>query len=139
MLPDAGARSVRRRRPMSVPAFNTVAWFQVGTDAPEEARRFYGDLFGWKIAVDPDGDGYDLVSYPGADVPAGGISHEADASAGHAMFLVMVEDVDAVCAETEKHGGKVALPTVTASTGLRFAYLRDPSGNTFGVFTPAPA
>lgn len=136
-LPDAGARSVRERRTMSVPAYNTVAWFQVGTEAPEEARRFYGDLFGWRIEVDPDGDGYDMISYPGAARRSGGISYEDDASGRHAMFLVMVEDVDAVCAETERHGGKVALPTVTASTGLKFAYLEDPAGNTFGVFSPA--
>ncbi|TDC55519.1 VOC family protein [Actinomadura sp. KC345] len=119
---------------MTVPAFNTVAWFQVGTDAPEEARRFYGDLFGWRF--DADGDGYDLVSYPGSDVPAGGVSHEPDASGNHAMFMVLVGDVDAVCAETEKGGGKVAMPTVTTGNGLTFAYLDDPAGNRFGVFKP---
>ncbi len=55
---------------MSVPAFNTVTWFQVGADAPDEARRFYGDMFGWKFALDPDDNGYDLISYPGADARA---------------------------------------------------------------------
>jgi predicted enzyme related to lactoylglutathione lyase len=35
-----------------------------------------------------------------------------------------------------KHGGKVAMPALTTSNGLKFAYLQDPSGNTFGVFTP---
>ncbi|SNR93276.1 VOC family protein [Actinomadura mexicana] len=124
---------------MTVPAFNTVTWFQVGTDAPEEARRFYGDMFGWKFAIDPDGDGYDLVRYPDADAPSGGISHEPDASRNHAMFLVLVEDVDAVCDQTVKSGGKVAMPAMTNSNGLTFAYLQDPSGNTFGVFTPPAA
>ncbi|MEU9842510.1 VOC family protein [Actinomadura sp. NPDC048032] len=119
---------------MTVPAFNTVTWFQIGTDAPEEARRFYGDMFGWNFGA--DGDGYDLVSYPGAEVPSGGISHEPDASRNHAMFLVLVEDVDAVCDQTVKTGGKVAMPTLTTGKGLKFAYLQDPSGNTFGVFTP---
>jgi predicted enzyme related to lactoylglutathione lyase len=121
---------------MSVPAFNTVTWFQVGTEAPEEARRFYGDMFGWKFAVDPDADGYDLVSYPGAERPSGGIMHERDASGRHAMFLVLVEDVDATCALTEKNGGKVAAPTMTTGNGLTFAYLEDPAGNRFGVFSP---
>ncbi|MFI0407853.1 VOC family protein [Actinomadura sp. 3N508] len=124
---------------MTVPAFNTVTWFQVGTHAPDEARRFYGDMFGWKFALDPDADGYDLVTYPGADAPSGGISHEPDASRNHAMFLVMVEDVEAMCAQTEKNGGKVAEPTMTTVNGLKFAYLEDPTGNRFGVFTPPPA
>ncbi|TYB38378.1 VOC family protein [Actinomadura chibensis] len=122
---------------MSVPAFNTVTWFQVGTDAPEEARRFYGDMFGWQFTLDPDEDGYDLITYPGGERPSGGIAHSADPSENHAMFLVMVEDVDATCARTEKNGGKVAVPAVTTVSGLRFAYLEDPSGNRFGVFKPA--
>ncbi|MEV4006171.1 VOC family protein [Actinomadura sp. NPDC049753] len=122
---------------MTVPAFNTVTWFQVGTDAPEEARHFYGDMFGWQFASDPNSEGYDLVSYAGADMPSGGISHEPDASRNHAMFLVLVEDVDAVCDQTVKSGGKVAMPPLSTGNGLKFAYLQDPSGNTFGVFTPA--
>ncbi|MBT2211062.1 MULTISPECIES: VOC family protein [Actinomadura] len=123
---------------MAVPAFNTVTWFQVGTHAPEDARRFYGDLFGWRFAIDPDEDGYDLISYPGDDAPKGGIFHHADAADNHAMFLVLVEDVDATCVSTELAGGKVAEPPVTTVSGLRFAYLEDPSGNRFGVFRPAP-
>ncbi|NDU76681.1 VOC family protein [Actinomadura sp. DSM 109109] len=121
---------------MSVPAFNTVAWFQVGSDAPEEARRFYGDMFGWKFTLDPDDDGYDLINYPGADMPSGGIAHMPDASGNHAIFYVLVRDVDAACAEAEKHGGKVATPATSTRNGLRFAHLADPSGNEFAVFTP---
>ncbi|WP_262403265.1 VOC family protein [Actinomadura sp. CNU-125] len=126
---------------MTIPAFNTVAWFQIGTTAPEEARRFYGDLFGWRFDADagstvPGTEGYDLVGYPGADVPSGGLAHERDASGAHAMFLVLVEDVDAACAQAEKSGGKVAASTMATAKGLRFAYLEDPSGNRFGVFTP---
>ncbi|HEY8478704.1 MAG TPA: VOC family protein [Spirillospora sp.] len=119
---------------MSAPAFNTVAWFQVGTDRPEEARRFYGDLFGWRFEA---GDHYDMVSYPGSPVPAGGVSHEPDASANHAIFMVLVEDVEAVCEKVAEIGGKVTQPATTTPKGLTFAYLQDPSGNAFGVFRPA--
>jgi len=123
---------------MTLPAFNTVAWFQVGSDAPKEVRKFYGDLFGWKFALGPDEDGYDLINYPGAENPAGGIAPTADPSQNHATFLVLVEDVDATCARTEQAGGKVFVPTSTTDSGLQFAHLEDPSGNRFGVFKPAP-
>ncbi|MFD0536417.1 ATP-binding protein [Actinomadura luteofluorescens] len=73
---------------------------------------------------------------PGRRSAPCGISHEPDASRNHAMFLVLVEDVDAVCDQTVKTGGKVAMPPLTTGKGLKFAYLQDPSGNTFGVFTP---
>jgi predicted enzyme related to lactoylglutathione lyase len=121
---------------MSVPAFNTVTWFQVGTDAPEDARRFYGDMFGWKFAIDPEDNGYDLISYADSPAPVGGISRTSDPSENHALFFVLVEDVDAACAQAEQHGGKVIVPSLTAPSGLKFAHLQDPTGNRFGVFTP---
>ncbi|GAA1854473.1 VOC family protein [Actinomadura bangladeshensis] len=120
---------------MSIPAYNTVAWFQIGADAPEEARRFYGDMFGWRFAGDPGDEGYELITYPDAAAPSGGL---AGRGGPHAVFFVLVEDVDAACAEAERHGGEIAVPPKTAASGLRFAHLQDPSGNRFGVFkTPS--
>lgn len=125
---------------MTAPAYNTMAWFQVGTDDPDAAKRFYGRLFGWTFAADPNSDGrYDLVSYPGTERPSGGILDTAGQEAGHAIFCVVVEDVAAVCAETELAGGKVLAPPTTSPNGLVFADLLDPAGNHFGVFSPPPA
>lgn len=123
----------------SAPVPNTVAWFQIGTDEPKAAHEFYGGLFGWSVAHDPDLDGYDLVSYAGTDQPAGGIAHTGGGAANHATFFVLVQDVAAACARAEQLGGKVVDPPVTAGTGLVFAHLLDRSGNLFGVFSPPPA
>ncbi|NUS44384.1 MAG: VOC family protein [Mycobacteriaceae bacterium] len=124
---------------MSVPAYNTVAWFQIGSDEPDRVKTFYRDLFGWTFTPDPAGEGkYDLVGYPGAEIPQGGIAHTPDASGNHAIFYVVVEDVTATLAAVEQHGGKVSQPPVTGSDGLVFAEVQDTSGNRFGVFTPAP-
>ncbi|WP_241683071.1 VOC family protein [Actinomadura sp. J1-007] len=95
-------------------------------------------MFGWRFTLDPDEDGYDLITYPGAERPSGGVQHTGDAADNHALFVVLVEDVGAACADTERHGGKVAVPARTTEDGLTFAYLEDPSGNRFGVFTPRP-
>lgn len=124
---------------MDAPAFNTVAWFQVGTDDPDAAQRFYGSLFGWTFAADPQEAGqYDLIQYPGTDAPVGGIARTEGGDANHAVFFVIVDDVPRVCAETEKAGGKVLNSPVTAPGGLVSAHLLDPSGNQFGVFSPPP-
>jgi predicted enzyme related to lactoylglutathione lyase len=32
---------------------DTITWFEIGTDDPAAAERFYGDVFGW--TVDPGG------------------------------------------------------------------------------------
>jgi predicted enzyme related to lactoylglutathione lyase len=120
-------------------ALNTVAWFQIGTEDPAAAREFYGGLFGWSFTADPNSAGYDLVSYAGAGQPAGGVTRTAGGAENHATFLVLVEDVAAVCARTEQLGGKVMNPPVTTPDGLVFADLLDRSGNRFGVFTPPSA
>ena len=85
---------------MNAPAYNTVAWFQVGTTDAEQAKRFYSDLFGWRYTLDPNSDGkYHLVSYPGADAPSGGIFDTGGEFPDHAIFMVVVPDVPAVCAQ----------------------------------------
>jgi uncharacterized protein len=123
----------------AIPAPNTVAWFQIGTDEPEAAREFYGSLFGWNCAPDPNLEGYDLISYSGAEHPSGGIMRTGGGAENHASFLVLVEDVAAVCARTEQLGGKVLNPPAKTPDGLVFADLLDRSGNRFGVFTPPQA
>jgi len=49
---------------------------------------------------------------------------------------VVVDDVAAAIEQAERLGGKVEAPLVTTPNGLSFAKLQDPSGNTFGVYTP---
>ena len=66
---------------MNAPAYNTVAWFQVGTTDAEQAKRFYGDLFGWRYTLDPNSEGkYHLVSCPERISPAAGSSTPAASS-----------------------------------------------------------
>src|SRR5262249_3643165 len=57
----------------------------------------------------------------------------------HAIFMVVVQDVAAVCAQVERLGGKGLVPPTTSKDGLVFADLHDPAGNHLGVFTPPPA
>lgn len=55
---------------MTVPAFNSVAWFEFGTDQPEQVKEFYGDLFDWKYVLNTNTPGvtYHSVMTPGAEV-----------------------------------------------------------------------
>ena len=47
--------------------YNTVEWFEIGTDRPEEAKKFYGELFGWTYK---GADRYSEVTTPGATGPS---------------------------------------------------------------------
>ncbi|MGH3463031.1 MAG: VOC family protein [Kribbellaceae bacterium] len=55
-------------------------------------------------------------------------------------FYILVADVEATCTEADNLGGSVVTKQVEPPAGApAFAYLRDPAGNMFGVFTPPVA
>lgn len=116
-------------------AVNGIGWFQIGTDRPEEAERFYGGLFGWTFT--DGGPGYRIVTTPAEDGLQGGIADTRGEAPGHAVFSVVVADTDATCRQAEAAGAKVLVKRTTAD-GLTLAHLLDPAGNQFQVFTPAP-
>lgn len=111
--------------------YNAVEWFEVATDKPEEAKRFYGELFGWRYAGD---DRYTEVTTPGG--ATGGIFDSRGEFPGYAIFYVTVEDVAATLAKAESLGAKTLVPPTTTPDGLVFAQLQDSTGNHVGIFTP---
>ncbi|MEU4241023.1 VOC family protein [Actinoplanes sp. NPDC026619] len=119
-------------------AVNQVDWFQIGTDEPAVAERFYGDVFGWSFGNDDDSPGYRLVSTPDAGRPGGGLAQTRDGGPGnHAIFFVHVADTAETCRKAEAAGGKILVEPRDGGGGLVFAHLSDPSGNHIGVYTPA--
>jgi hypothetical protein len=120
---------------------NRVAWFEVATDDGDSAQEFYGQLFGWTVAADPEsarvGMDYRLITYPGGDRPVGGIFGTGGSLPNHAVFTVAVADVAETCERAAKLGGTVVHAVTEPEVGPAFAYLKDRSGNLIGIFTPA--
>lgn len=121
---------------------DTVAWFEVATDDADGAQEFYGELFGWTFNADPtsaaQGMDYRVISYRGSDAPVGGIFATGGAFPNHGVFSVAVANVADACARAEKLGGTVVNAVTKPAAGPPFAYLKDRSGNLFGIFTPPP-
>jgi predicted enzyme related to lactoylglutathione lyase len=119
---------------------NMLAWFEVATDDPDTATTFYSDVFDWTFSPfgDPEitGSDYRVATMPGHDVPFGGVVGTGGAMPGHAVFYIAVTDVAATCTAAEQFGGKVVSKELAPAAGPPFAYLRDPVGSLFGVFTP---
>jgi len=123
------------------PAPGTVAWFEIATDDPGAAEKFYGGLFDWTFATDEASEAggldYRLVTAPGGGAPSGGIFGTGGQLPGHAVFSVLVADVAATCAAAEELGGTVESKHLDVGPGVpSFAYLRDPAGNRISVFSP---
>ncbi|MBG0565780.1 VOC family protein [Actinoplanes aureus] len=119
---------------------NQIGWIEVGADRPEEAERFYGEVFGWTFADDsdsvgPDGQPYRIATAPGG-APLGGFYGTGGKVPPQAIFMVLVADTEAACRQAEAAGGKVLVGPQREPSGLVFARLADPAGTTLGVFTP---
>lgn len=121
---------------MSAPAAGSVSWFEIGAPDVDAAKAFYGPLFGWSFA--PDGS-YTLITAPGAERPSGGIFNTGGNVPPYAVFVVGVDDVAATAARSEELGGKIVVAPMTLEDGMVVAYLTDPHGAMFALFSPRPA
>ncbi|ELP68557.1 VOC family protein [Streptomyces turgidiscabies] len=126
---------------MTAPTFNSVAWFEFGTDQPEKVQEFYGELFDWKYVLNTNTPGvtYHSVMAPGAPQVSGGVWDSQGGFPNYAIFYVLVQDVAATVKRGKDLGAEVLMEPVSDSAGFTFARLRDTAGNHFGVFSaPAP-
>jgi hypothetical protein len=112
-----------------------VIHFEVHSRGSDESRRFYGELFGWKLGVVPDG------SYALVDTDAGGAGirggiAEANGRLEGVMFYIQVPDIDAYLERIKAAGGSVLVER-TESPMVTTAVFADLDGNAVGL-TEAP-
>lgn len=105
-------------------------WFDLLTEDPEAARRFYSALFGWTFEGLRVPGSYTLIRHEG--VAIGGIARHADRSAEAPESLwiasLSVADVDRGVELTRARGGEILdAPRSVAGRG-RMAVVRDPAG-----------
>ena len=86
---------------MTNPAPGSLAWFEVATSDPDGAEKFYGSLFDWTFEADgPAASGgmdYRNIKAPGAERPMGGVFGTGGQVPDHAVFYILVADVEATC------------------------------------------
>lgn len=114
------------------PPQNAVAHVEVlGADAPR-LQKFYSDLFGWGVTLNPIGYGYVPVE---PKVPAkltGGIGPSPQRQP-LVTFYVKVADPAATLKRAQELGGRVVMPPTDVPGGITFARLADPEGNIIGL------
>lgn len=131
-------RSVGRMTTTPTPA--SVTWFELGATDLEGTKRFYGELFGWTFAPDPDADGYTVITAGPDGLTNGGIAELGSDRPVHATVGIQVADVAASCARAEELGAKtVAGPMGDPATTVTFAYVQDPEGRFIELWCPPPA
>ncbi|MBU1347626.1 MAG: bleomycin resistance protein [Alphaproteobacteria bacterium] len=110
---------------------NQLGYFTLGTVDIAKAKAFYGALFGWTFDDDASNETYAHVA--GSD-PACGFT-KVERTRDHADLYFRVEDIDAMCAEVNRLGGRAALPSDSDSG--RSVSVCDDQGMSFSLWQPA--
>lgn len=120
----------------------TLCWSDLNTPDQAGAKKFYGELFGWKMNEDTDDEppsGYVHIQN-GEDFIGGIIPPQYYDSRvpPHWMPYIQVSNCDATCETAKEHGGRVYMPAKDLEDVGRFAILADPQGAAFAIFQPRP-
>ena len=112
----------------------TPIWYELMTRDPLAARRFYGEVVGWKIDESaPAGSSMDYRMISAGDGLVGGMLTLTDemmqqGAAPCWLMYVGVDDVDATVASMTAAGGRVLMPAFDLPDVGRIAMLTDPQG-----------
>ena len=113
---------------------NPVVWFEVLGKDGAALRRFYSELFGWKIEGATGDMDYGLLAGVEAPGIGGGVGQSQDGGDGHVTVFIEVDDPTASLSKAEKLGATTVVPpTEIPDYHLTFAYFLDPQGHLVGL------
>jgi uncharacterized protein len=117
----------------------TIVHFEVPADDVERARKFYSDLFGWKMERWPgmeSGMEYWIINTTdneGSKAVGGGMMKRQNPQQGITNFID-VTSVDEYSAKVQSLGGKIVAPKQAVPTMGYFAVCLDTENNTLGIW-----
>ncbi|PYP88768.1 MAG: VOC family protein [Blastocatellia bacterium AA13] len=114
-----------------------VVHFEVSVKDGEAGRKFYSELFDWKIDFNNPMH-YGLVSTEGKEGIGGGIFEAKDGAPTYVTFYVQVDDLQSYLSKAEGLGGKTMMPPTQIQDMGSIALFTDPEGNIIGLFQNAP-
>ncbi len=113
-----------------------LCWTDLQTSDQPAAKRFYSELFGWKLNDLPVGPNmtYTMATVGGKDVAAMSGMDVEMRKAGvppHWNLYFAVKNVDEMASKAAKVGGKIVAPAFDVMDVGRMAVVQDPSGAMF--------
>jgi uncharacterized protein len=123
---------------------NNVVFFELPADNLERAKKFYEEVFHWKITHNPELDIYMLGSAPsdkrGRSTEPGTINglmamrRDAESTT---VVTIEVSDIDSAIGGVEKHGGRIVQKKQQIPQVGFAAYFKDTEGNIVQLFQRA--
>jgi predicted enzyme related to lactoylglutathione lyase len=123
-----------------------VVHFEIIGRDPQKLHEYYGELFGWDVAVQPMEtrpedvpQGYGLVAREqnmtseGIGIGGGIGGPGPEGYPGHVTFYVGVPDVEAALAKAESLGGARVMGPEQVMPDIEIGLFTDPEGHMIGV------
>jgi predicted enzyme related to lactoylglutathione lyase len=126
---------------MRMPAYKQgeFCWYELGTRDISAAVKFYTELLKWGTLAHDMGEygTYYIFQLDGQDVGAGYqmSGPQFEGVPPHWMPYVWVDDVDATAAKAMELGGRIVAPPMDVPNVGRMAFVQDPQGAHFAIFT----
>ena len=122
----------------------TIVHFEIPADNVERAKKFYSDLFGWKMEKWPGAGSsssnmeYWIISTTDdkgnkADI-SGGMMKRQGQHHQHITNFIDVNSIDEYSSKIEKLGGKVVVSKMAVPGMGYFAVCHDTENNSFGIW-----
>ena len=113
----------------------SICWTELATSDLEAAKKFYGELLGWKLEGSQSA-GMNYTEIVVGDKHVGGmfqITEECGDISPSWRSYVAVDDVDAAARRTAELGGKVVMEPMDIPNVGRFCIISDPAGATISL------
>jgi len=114
----------------------TIVHFEIPTDDIERSRKFYSDLFGWKVEKYPGSMEYWMITTttPSGEKGVDGGMMKRQSPQQPITIYIDVPSIDEYAAKVEKLGGKVVVSKMAVSKVGYFAVCIDTENNCFALW-----
>lgn len=115
----------------------TIVHFDISADEPDRAKKFYEELFGWKIELLPGPMNYYLIETAdrnGQKGIGGGMAKREPGQQPGIINYISVRSIDESAAKVEKLGGKIIQSRQAVPGWGYLAVCEDSENNKFGLF-----
>jgi uncharacterized protein len=114
---------------------NAAVWFEIPVADMNRAKAFYSAVLETELKDDDTGPN-PMAIFPASETGVAGHLYPgkpAATGAGNTVHLASPNPLEAALERVKQNGGEVVSDIITIPPG-RFAYCRDPDGNSIGLF-----
>lgn len=112
---------------------HNIVHIEIPSRNHEEAGKFYGELFGWKMTPVPE---MNYMLWEPAEGPGGGFNPLGETvKVGEVLIYVDSDDIEADLKKAESLGAKVVAPKMEIQGIGWFGIFEDLTGNKIALYT----